>query len=58
MPATHEIVPRDEDQPLACWVHGIMRLMESDDSSTHSWYKRMKWGNSNIRNGGRCKVLI
>ena len=36
--AAHEIVQRDEDSPLACWMHGIVHLMEGDAANARYWY--------------------
>src|SRR6266446_9456127 len=32
--AAHEIVQKDEESPLACWAHGIVHLMDSDEIKT------------------------
>ena len=40
--AAHEIVQRDEDAPLSCWVHGIVHLMEGDTSNARYWYREAK----------------
>jgi hypothetical protein len=37
--AAHEIVQRDEESPLACWAHGIVHLMEGDESNARYWYR-------------------
>ena len=36
--AAHAIVQRDEDSPLACWLHGIVHLMEGDEANARYWY--------------------
>ena len=40
--AAHEIVQRDEESPLACWVHGIVHLMEGDLPNARYWYGQAK----------------
>ncbi|HYX66969.1 MAG TPA: hypothetical protein VE935_22330 [Burkholderiales bacterium] len=37
-PAAHEIVQKDERSPLACWLHGIVHLMEGDAANARYWY--------------------
>ena len=36
--AAHAIVQRDEQSPLACWLHGIVHLMEGDEANARYWY--------------------
>jgi hypothetical protein len=36
--AAHEIVQRDEQDPLACWAHGIVHIMEGDLPNARYWY--------------------
>lgn len=40
--AAHKIVQQDEDAPLACWAHGIVHLMEGDESNARYWYREAK----------------
>jgi hypothetical protein len=35
----HSIVQHDESA-LGCWAHGIMHLMEGDESNARYWYRR------------------
>ena len=35
----HAIVQRDEESPLACWAHGIVHLMEGNESNARYWYR-------------------
>ena len=37
----HEIA-RDNDAPLASWAHGIVHLIEGDESNARYWYRRAK----------------
>ena len=37
----HEIV-QDEDTPLASWAHGIVHLIEGDESNARFWYRHAK----------------
>ncbi len=37
--AAHRIVQEDES-PLSCWAHGIVHLMEGDESNAGYWYRR------------------
>lgn len=37
--AAHKIVQEDEDSPLSCWAHGIVHLMEGDESNARYWYR-------------------
>jgi hypothetical protein len=36
----HEIVQQDEESPLACWGHGIVHLMEGDESNARYWFRK------------------
>ena len=38
--AAHEIVQKDERSPFACWLHGIVHLMEGDAANARYWYRR------------------
>jgi hypothetical protein len=40
--AAHEIVQRDERSRLACWLHGIVHLMEGDTANARYWYRAAK----------------
>jgi hypothetical protein len=40
--AAHEIVQKDEESPLSCWVHGIVHLMEGDLPNARYWYRTAK----------------
>ena len=37
--AAHEIVQKDERSALACWLHGIVHLMEGDEANARYWYR-------------------
>jgi hypothetical protein len=37
--AAHAIVQKDERSPLACWLHGIVHLMEGDAANARYWYR-------------------
>lgn len=37
--AAHEIA-RESDAPLASWAHGIVHLIEGDESNARYWYAR------------------
>lgn len=39
--AAHEIVQQD-DSPPACWLHGIVHVMEGDHDNARYWYRRAK----------------
>ncbi|HTE16513.1 MAG TPA: hypothetical protein VK642_15690 [Burkholderiales bacterium] len=39
--AAHKIVQSD-DSPAACWVHGIVHVMEGDLDNARYWYSRAK----------------
>ena len=36
----HKIVQRDEDDPLACWVHAVLHKIEGDAGNSRYWYAR------------------
>ena len=38
--SAHEIVQQDEESPLACWGHGIVHLMEGDQSNARYWFRK------------------
>lgn len=40
--AAHGIVQADEESPLSCWAHGIVHLMEGDESNARYWYRAAK----------------
>jgi hypothetical protein len=40
--AAHEIVQKDERTALACWLHGIVHLMEGDEANARYWYGAAK----------------
>jgi hypothetical protein len=40
--SAHEIVQRDEESPLACWAHGIVHLMEGDQSNARYWFRKAR----------------
>jgi hypothetical protein len=37
--AAHQIVQQDEQSPLACWLHGIVHLIEGDEPNARYWYR-------------------
>ena len=37
--AAHEIA-QDSNEPLAAWAHGIVHLVEGDESNARYWYKK------------------
>ena len=39
--AAHTIV-QNEESPHACWVHGIVHVMEGDHDNARYWYGRAK----------------
>ena len=39
--AAHEIVQRHES-PAACWIHGIVHVMEGDLDNARYWYGRAR----------------
>ena len=40
--AAHEIVQKDERSRLACWLHGIVHLLEGDEANARYWYRAAK----------------
>jgi len=36
----HEIVQRDEQDELSCWVHAVLHRQEGDLSNARYWYAR------------------
>ncbi len=40
--SAHEIVQLDEESPLACWAHGIVHLMEGDESNARYWFRKAR----------------
>ena len=36
--SAHAIVQQDEGSPLACWAHGIVHLIEGNESNARYWY--------------------
>jgi hypothetical protein len=40
--SAHEIVQQDEGSPLACWAHGIVHLMEGDESNARYWFRKAR----------------
>ncbi|MCX7890977.1 MAG: hypothetical protein N2544_01245 [Burkholderiales bacterium] len=40
--SAHAIVQRDEHDPLACWAHGIVHLLEGDPANAGYWYARAR----------------
>ncbi len=37
--AAHAIVQKDEASRHACWLHGIVHLMEGDEDNARYWYR-------------------
>jgi hypothetical protein len=37
--AAHEIVQKDEESAIACWLHGIVHAMEGDEANARYWYR-------------------
>ena len=35
----HEIVQKDESK-TACWLHGIVHILEGDQKNAQGWYRR------------------
>jgi hypothetical protein len=35
-------IARDNDAPLASWAHGIVHLIEGDESNARYWYRRAR----------------
>ena len=40
--AAHAIVQEDEEDRLSCWAHGIVHVLEGDESNARYWYRRAK----------------
>ncbi len=45
----HEIVQRDEHDPVACWIHAVLHKIEGDAWNSRYWYARTvhryeEWG--------------
>jgi hypothetical protein len=38
--AAHEIVQRDEQDKLACWIHAVLHRQEGDLPNAQYWYAR------------------
>ena len=36
----HGIVQRDEEDPLACWIHAVLHRQEGDLANARYWYAR------------------
>lgn len=36
----HQIVQRDEADPVACWIHAVLHKIEGDDWNSRYWYRR------------------
>ena len=36
----HEIVQRDEDDELSCWLHAVLHRQEGDLANAQYWYAR------------------
>jgi hypothetical protein len=36
----HVLVQRDEDDPMACWVHAVLHKIEGDAWNSRFWYAR------------------
>lgn len=36
----HEIVQRDEYDPIACWIHAVLHKIEGDAGNSRYWYAR------------------
>jgi len=36
----HGIVQRDEDDPVACWLHAVLHRQEGDLANARYWYAR------------------
>ena len=36
----HQIVQRDEADPIACWIHAVLHKIEGDDWNSRYWYRR------------------
>ncbi len=38
--SAHEIVQQDEESSLVCWAHGIVHLMEGNESNARYWFHK------------------
>lgn len=38
----HVVVQEDEDDPLACWAHAVVHLMEGDEWNAGYWFRRAR----------------
>jgi hypothetical protein len=36
----HEVVQRDEESELACWIHAVLHRQEGDLPNARYWYSR------------------
>jgi hypothetical protein len=36
----HEIVQRDEEDPVSCWIHAVLHRQEGDLKNARYWYAR------------------
>ncbi|HJS38624.1 MAG TPA: hypothetical protein VJ789_10915 [Burkholderiales bacterium] len=36
----HDIVQRDESDPLSCWLHAVLHRQEGDLTNARYWYAR------------------
>lgn len=36
----HSIVQRDEQDPMACWIHAVLHKIEGDAWNSRYWYAR------------------
>jgi hypothetical protein len=36
----HEIVQRDEEDPVSCWIHAVLHHQEGDLMNARYWYAR------------------
>lgn len=36
--AAHEVVQRDEEDPMAAWVHAVLHRIEGDMGNARYWY--------------------
>jgi hypothetical protein len=40
--SAHVIAQEDDDDPLACWAHGIVHALEGDAGNARYWYGRAR----------------
>lgn len=38
--AAHQIVQKDEQQEIACWIHAVLHRQEGDLPNAQYWYAR------------------